>query len=251
MILSILYWIILMTVLNGLVALTGAFSLLISKKYLDKTIMFLVAFATGALLGGAFFHLIPEALLQLSALKTVLLGLVGIFLFYLIEKYLYWHHCHETGVCDEHPYTRLILYGDAVHNFIDGLIIAGSFLISVPLGILTSLLIIAHEVPQELGNFGVLIHGGFKRGKALLYNFLAQLTSVIGGILGYFFLELNKYSVYLLPFAAGGFLYIAIADLIPEVFKKDKKGNLKKMIINIIAIILGLAVLISARILIE
>jgi len=234
-----------MTFANGLVAFVGAFSLLISKKSLKKITLLLVALSVGALIGGALFHLIPEALTKLSITKTMLIGFLGIITFYFIEKFLHWHHCHKTGKCKEHPYTRLILYGDTIHNFIDGLIIAGAFILSIPIGILTSLLIIAHELPQELGDFGVLIHGGFSRKKALFYNFLAQLTAVIGGLIGFFFLGISQSAVYLLPFAAGGFLYIAIGDLIPEVIKEK---NPKKRIINIIAIILGLALLYSAKI---
>jgi zinc and cadmium transporter len=248
MVLSTLSWIILMTFLNGLVALIGAFSLLISKKSLHKILLFLVSISIGGLLGGAFFHLIPESIKELSINLTILLIILGIVVFLLIEKLLHWHHCHKTGECKEHPYTYLILYGDGIHNFIDGLIIASSFIISMPLGVLTSLLIIAHELPQELGDFGVLVHGGFTKGKALWYNFLSQLTSVIGGVLGYFYLGINEYSIYLLPFAAGGFLYIAIGDLIPEVFKE--KSTIKK-IINVLFILLGLVILISAKLLIE
>jgi zinc and cadmium transporter len=131
-----------------------------------------------------------------------------------------------------------------MHNFVDGLLIAGSFLVSVQIGIVTSILVLAHELPQELGYFGVLVHGGFSKKKALFFNLLSQLTAVIGGFVGYFFLSLTKYSNYLLPIAAGGFVYVAVQDLIPEIFKEK---SMKKIIINIIAIILGLLVLISAR----
>tara|TARA_Y100000310_G_C20435367_1_gene693460 strand:- start:14 stop:760 length:747 start_codon:yes stop_codon:yes gene_type:complete len=245
--LSTLTWIILMTLANGVVALIGAFILLISKRDLNKILIFLVAFAIGSLIGGAVFHLIPEALEELSSITTFGVGFLGVIVFYSLEKFLHWRHCHKNGKCDEHPYTHLILYGDGLHNFIDGLIIASSFIISIPLGILTSILIIAHELPQEIGHIGILIYGGFTKVRALFYNFLAQLTAVLGGILGYFFLQVNQYAIYLLPFAAGGFLYIAIGDLIPEIFKQK---DLKKIIINIIAIIIGLAVLISAKLLV-
>ena len=248
MALSILFWIILMTLINGFIAFAGAFSLLISLKSLNKITIFLVSFAIGALLGGAFFHLIPESIEKIPYILIIILISTGVFLFYLIEKYLHWHHCHKYGKCKIHPYTNLILYGDGIHNFIDGLVIASSFLISIPFGILTSLLIMSHELPQEIGDFGVLIYGGYTRKKALLYNFISQLTSVIGGILGFFILGIHNYAVYLLPFAGGGFIYIAIADLIPEVFKE--KSN-KKRILNIFFIALGLAVLISAKLFIR
>ncbi len=243
----ILLWIILMTGINGLLALSGAFSFFFSKKFLNKITIFLVSFSIGALLGGALFHFIPESLAVLKAQKTILILVLGVVAFYLLEKILHWHHCHgKQGKC-EHVFTYLILYGDAIHNFIDGLIIASSFIISIPFGIIASLLIMAHELPQEISDFGVLIHGGFTRKKALFYNFLVQLTAVLGGILGFYFLNLNQYAVYLLPFAAGGFIYIALMDLVPEVFKEKK---LAKILGNILSIILGLLILISAKLLI-
>jgi len=232
-----------MTLINGLVALVGVFSFLLTKNFLNKILIILVSFATGALLGGALFHFLPEAFTKLPIFLVSLLTLLGILIFYSTEKVLHWHHCHE-GVCKRHPYTYLILYGDAIHNFIDGLIIASSFLLSIDFGILTSLIIIAHELPQEISDFGVLIHGGFSRKKALFYNFLSQLTAVIGGILGFFFLSIENYSTYLLPVAAGGFFYIAINDLIPEILKEKSP---KKIIMNLLAIILGLLILISAK----
>ncbi len=237
-----------MTVINGFLALAGVFSFFISKKSLNKILLFLVSFATGALLGGAFFHLIPEGYEELKIIKTILLILSGFILFFIIEKLLHWHHCHkEGGTCEKHPFTYLILFGDGVHNFIDGLIIASSFIISIPFGIITSLLIMSHELPQEIGDFGVLVYGGFTRTKALFYNFLSQLTSVLGGILGFYFLQLHESAVMLLPFAAGGFIYIAVMDLIPEIFKEKNKI---KIISNLIGIILGLLVLISAKFLV-
>ncbi len=238
-----LLWIILMTFINGLLGLAGAFSFLISQKSLNKILIFLVSFSIGTLIGGAVFHLIPESIAKLSIILTSMLVTTGFLLFFLLETILHWHHCHEAHC--PHPFTQLILYGDAIHNFIDGLIIAGAFIISVPLGIITSLLIMAHELPQEIGDFAVLVYGGFKNKKALLYNFLAQLTSILGGIVGYFFLNATKYSAVLLPIAAGGFLYIAINDLFPEVFKEK---NIKKIIVHTIAIILGLLLLLSAKV---
>lgn len=234
-----------MTLFNGFLAFGGVFSFFISKKSLNKILIFLVAFATGALLGGAFFHLLPEAYKELHLIKTIILLIAGFAIFYSIEKVLHWHHCHKDEKCDEHPFTYLTLYGDAIHNFVDGLIIASSFIISIPLGILTSFLIIAHELPQEIGNFGVLIYGGFSRGKALFYNFIAQLTSVLGGILGFYILGLKELAIFILPIAAGGFLYISLMDLVPEIFQEKNKKNIA---VNLIGISLGILLLISARI---
>ena len=243
---SILTWILLVTLINGLLAFAGGILYLIFKKNLDKILIFFVAFTTGALLGGAFFHFIPEAIKEIHIILTTLLTIGGFILFLLLEKILHWHHCHD-GKCDKHPFTFLLLWGDSIHNFIDGIIIAGSFLISIPFGIITSLLIMAHELPQEIGDFGVLVYGGFKKGKALFYNFLAQLTAILGGLLGYFFLPSTDFIVYLLPIAAGGFIYIAVADLIPEIYKEK---NSVKIILNLIAITIGLLILISGKLLV-
>jgi zinc and cadmium transporter len=253
--LSTLTWILLVTILNGFVALLGAFIFLLINKKSHKSLIYFVSFTTGALLGGAFIHFIPEAAAELSLLKTTLLTLTGFVIFFLLETYLHWHHCH-THECDEHnhshnnekPYAQLLLYGDSIHNFIDGVIIAGSFIISVPLGIITSILIIAHELPQEISDFAVLIYGGFSKKKALIYNFLSQLTAVLGGLLGYFFIGVREQAIYLLPLAAGGFLHIAISDLIPEIFKE--KDPLKR-ITNMLIIIAGILVLLSAKVLAE
>lgn len=235
-----------MTVLNGILAFAGALTLIISKKKLDKVLFLLVAFATGSLLGGAFIHFLPEAFESLSVLFVIGSVVAGWLLFLGIERLLHWHHCHKDGECHEHPFTYLTLYGDAIHNFIDGLIIAASFLIGIPTGILTSVLIMLHEFPQEIGDYAVLIYGGMRRKKALVYNLLSQMTAIVGGFFGYYFLKATDYSIYLLPFAAGGFLYIAINDLIPEVFREK---DLKKRILAVVAIIIGFLVLLSSKLL--
>jgi zinc and cadmium transporter len=158
-----------MTGINGLLAFAGILSFLISEKKLQKILLFLVAFSVGALTGGAFFHLIPESLNELDLLRVALLVIVGFLVFLFIEKFLYWHHCHKNH-CDEHPFTYLILFGDGIHNFIDGLIIASGFIISIPVGIITSILIMAHELPQEIGDVGVLVYRELSRGKALIHK---------------------------------------------------------------------------------
>ena len=147
--LSVLNWILLVTILNGFLAFAGALLFVVFKKNLNKILILLVSFTTGALLGGAFFHFIPEALGEISVINVSLLVVLGFFIFLILERIVHWHHCHD-GHCDKHPFTFLLLYGDALHNFIDGLIIAGSFLISIPFGIITSVLIISHELPQEI-----------------------------------------------------------------------------------------------------
>jgi zinc and cadmium transporter len=241
---NILLWILLVTFIDGLVALTGAFTFVFKKKQTGKILFVLVAFSAGALLSGAFFHLLAESLDKIDAMTVFSYTISGFILFFLFERFLHWHHCAEEE-CRVKPFSYMILYGDAVHNLIDGLIIAVSFMTSIPFGIVTSLVIIAHEVPQEIANFGVLLYGGFKRRKALLYNFLSQLTAVLGGILGYFFFT-GKLVDILIPFAAGGLIYIAASDLIPEI--NDEK-SLKKSIIAIASFIFGVLLLLLMKIL--
>lgn len=240
---STLQWILLITILNGFLAFAGALSFFINEKKFERIILLLVAFTTGSLIGGAFFHLIPEAFEKMNLILLIIIFASGFLIFMLIEKLLHWRHCHK-GKCEIHPVSYLILYGDAIHNFIDGLIISSSFLISIPFGIITSILVMAHELPQEIGDFAVLVYGGFKKNKALFYNFFAQLTCVLGGIIGYYFFNAKDYAVYLLPFAAGGFIYIATMDLIPELFKEKNKI---KIVSNLLAIIAGILVLLSAK----
>jgi zinc and cadmium transporter len=240
---STLSWIIIVTLINGLLAFAGIFFYYIFRKNFDKILVLLVSFTTGTLLGGALIHFLPEALGELSLVKTTVLAIIGFIVFLLLETFLHWHHCHD-GHCDQHTYPYLLLWGDGIHNFIDGLIIASSFIISIKFGIISSLLILIHELPQEISDFGVLIYGGLSKGKALLYNFISQLTAVVGGLIGFYFLGASELAVYLLPIAAGGFLYIAISDLIPEIFKEKRPGML---IVNLIAIIIGIGVLLSAK----
>ncbi|MCK4327053.1 MAG: ZIP family metal transporter [Candidatus Diapherotrites archaeon] len=238
---EVIYWVLLATLLDGLVAFAGAFGLALKPKTLKKLLMFLVAFSAGALIGGAFFHLIAESLEGLPVDFAFLLVIAGFCLFFIMERFLYWHHCHE-GKCKVHPFTYLILVGDGVHNFIDGLVIAASFLVSIPFGIVTTFLIIAHEIPQELGDFGILVYGGMEKKKALLYNFVSQLTCVVGGLAGVF-LAMSFDPMPLLPFAAGGFIYIAMSDLVPELHKeKDNQKAVKHFALFLVGLAFMLAI---------
>ncbi len=243
-----LLWIILATFVNGLVALVGIFSLLIKDKILNKIVNGLVAFSAGALLSGALFHLLAESLDTLSAMKAFSYLLLGFIMFFVVERFLHWHHCHE-GKCDVHPVSYLILFGDGIHNFIDGIIIAGSFIISIPFGIITTILIIAHEIPQELGNFGVLVYSGFGKVKALVYSLISQLTAIIGGIIG-FLLSTSVEGIipFILPFAAGGFIYIAASDLIPELHKEP---NTKKSLLSFGLFLFGIVLMVLIKLIAE
>ncbi len=243
----VLLWILVATMVDGLVALVGAFSLSMKPSTLEKLIEAMVAFAAGALLGGAFFHLLAESLETMQVNLAFHLLFAGFILFFLLEKFLHWHHCHEEG-CEVHPVSYLILFGDGVHNFIDGLVIAASFVVSIPFGFVTTLLIIGHEVPQELGDFAVMVHAGFEKKKALLYNFVAQLTAVFGGLVGYFFSVSAGSVAFLLPFAAGGFIYIAASDLVPELHKQK---NLAKSMASFVFFLVGIGFMIGIKLLLE
>lgn len=213
------------------------------KDFLGRIVKFLVAFSAGTLIGGAFLHLMPEAAEELDT-ET----LFGIFIsafagFFLIEKLLFWRHCHKED-CPVHSFGYMNLVGDGIHNFIDGLVIAGAFLIDWQLGLATTLAIAAHEIPQEIGDFGVLVHAGFKYKSALLVNYLVALTVVLGGLAGYFFFSsLAAILPYVLPVAAGGFVYIAASDLIPEIRgERDVKKSAANYLIFLLGILLMLAV---------
>jgi len=212
-----LAYIIISTVVISLASLIGIFFISVKKKLLNRIIINLVTFATGVLLGGALLHLLPEAFEADS--NAPLWALSGILAFFILEKFLFWRHCHDAE-CNVHPVRYLNLIGDGIHNFIDGAVIAAAFVVNVKLGVTTSILTLAHEIPQEIGDFGILVYGGFSRVKALLYNLISALTCIAGGILAYFFAtKAEDVTSILIAFAGGNFLYMALVDLLPE-FRK-------------------------------
>ncbi len=212
----------------------------------------LVAFSTGGLLGGGFLHLLPEAIGAVSDLSIYLWVIGGFILFFMIERVLVYHHCHNMDrehVQEFHAFKWLNLMGDSVHNFIDGLILAASFLVSIPLGITTTVAVVFHEIPQEIGDFGVLVYGGFSKKKALYLNFLTALIAVGGGIMGFLiFSTIHQLIPYLLAFAAGGFFYIAASDLIPEL---NKEYGGKRTILIMLIFLGGIALMWLFKILFE
>jgi len=219
----VLFWILASTFLVSLISLAGIFTLALKDNLLHKIIFCLIGFSAGALIGSAFLHILPEAIQTSSSLAVFYYLILGIILFFLMERYLHWRHCHDQD-CHIHAFTYLNLFGEAFHNFIDGIAIAASFIISVKLGAATTLAIIFHEIPKELGNFGVLIYGGFSRRRALLYNFISALMAILGAIIGYFIADFaHGFSRFIMPLTAGGFIYIAMADLIPEVHKENNQ----------------------------
>lgn len=206
------------TLLVGLVSFVGVFFFL-SKKDPNTLTFYFVSIASGTMLGSAFLDLIPEALEQKGHGALSLIGL-GIFIFFILEKLLIWRHCHSHQHSGDHQRpiaARMVIVGDAIHNLIDGAIIASSFLIDPRVGVSVTAAILLHEIPQELGDFGILIRGGYSMKRALAINAMTATTAVIGAILAYFFLEAAPaIQSYLVPLTAGGFLYIALADLIPQ-----------------------------------
>ncbi|MEF8856720.1 MAG: ZIP family metal transporter [Haloplanus sp.] len=198
----------------------GDLTLFLRDELVDEILLGLVALAAGSLVDGAILHLLPRAIAEAGAQNTLplFLYLLGRFcLFYVLERFLHWHHHHAT-THDHDPVSYLVLLSDTLHNFIDGLVIAGAFLVDVPLGVTTTLAIALHEVPHEIGDFGVLVYGGFDRRQALVLDYLTQSTVVLGGVVGVLLGDvLTGLPTCLLPFAAGNVVYIASSDLIPEI----------------------------------
>jgi zinc and cadmium transporter len=238
---SPLIYSLLSTLVISLISLIGLFLIFIKTKSLQKITLALVSFAIGGLLGDAFIHLIPQAF-DFFSLEIVpsLMILLGIIIFFIMEKILRWHHCHEVNCHQEEKHVvTLNLIGDSVHNFIDGALIAASFQISTFVGLTTTLAVILHEIPQEIGDFGIMLHHGLSVKKTVFYNFITSLTS----FLGVFLISFLKYdfSSYLIPLTAGGFIYLAATDLIPELHRHDAK--LGQSLIQLIFIILGITLM--------
>lgn len=212
----------------SLVSLIGLFGLSLKERTLKSSLFILVSLAVGALLGDAFIHLIPESFAEGTNPLTVSLSIVaGVLAFFVIEKVLHWHH--HQGIEDmEHatkPVGKLVLLSDSFHNFIDGIIIGASYMVSPEVGIATTIAVILHEIPQEIGDFGVLIHAGYSRMKALWYNFVSALFAVLGAIVVFVLGEsIQGFVALMVPIAAGGFIYIALSDLIPELHNQEDKS---------------------------
>ncbi len=221
-----LAWILLSTTAVSLLSLIGVVLLGLTRRTTKKILLSLVALSAGGLMGGAFLHLIPEAVEKTKAETASLWILAGFILFFITEKLLFWRHCHD-GDCEVHTFAYMNLIGDGFHNFIDGLIIAAGFTAGTKLGLVTTLAVALHEIPQEIGDFGVLLHGGFSKIKALGMNFATAVIAVAGGLTGYFLSNYAEVSMkFLIPVAAGGFLYIAASDLIPEIMKEKEMSTL-------------------------
>lgn len=227
----------------SLISLVGILIIVLGQKQIKSFLLFMVSFAAGAMLGDVFIHLLPELVEETGfEISTSIYILAGILIFFILEKILHWRHCHHTATQSHtHPLAVMNLVGDAIHNFIDGALIAGSYLLSIPVGIATTIAVILHEIPQEMGDFGVLLHSGMKIKKALAFNFITALTAILGAliVLG---LGVSGHNVTdkIIPITIGGFLYIANADLIPEL---HKDVVVKNSVIQLISFLVGVGVM--------
>jgi zinc and cadmium transporter len=227
---STLLWIIIAGLGMSALALVGSVTLALPEQTLKRIVIPLVALAAGALLGGALFHMLPESIDVLGNRLTVYVAFVGGFVaFFVLEQWLQWHHCHR--VTSEHgPLGYLVLLADGLHNLIGGLAVGGAFVVDFRLGVITWLVAAVHEIPQELGDFGILVHSGWKPRRALLYNFASALTFLAGSLIAYA-LSGAVDVAYLVPFAAGNFVYIAAADLIPQITGTERYDLPEELVI--------------------
>jgi zinc and cadmium transporter len=242
----ILFLIVLFTLLGSIFSIGfAALVLLLNEKRLSFLVALLIPYAIGTLLGAAFFGMIPNALQQLTAEKVLSAVLAGLILFFLLEKLALWRHCHEKP-CDVHTRAgTMILIGDSLHNFVDGVAIAAAFATSVELGIATSVAVIAHEVPQEVGDFAILIESGYSRARAICYNALSSLAAVPGALIAYFLLPFVEGVVpYLLGLSAASFVYIALADLVPG--RRTVSGGWS-LAAEVVLITLGVGTIVALR----
>ena len=227
----------------SIISLFGAIVLVVKQKSIKKFLILMVSFAAGAMLGDVFVHMLPELVMegQFTMISAIYI-LVGITIFFILEKIIHWRHCHLTATKDHtHTLAFMNLVGDAAHNFIDGILIAGSFLMSIPVGIATTIAVILHEIPQEMGDFGVLLHSGMKPKKALLFNFFSALTAVAGALIILFIGAANiQTAQIIIPITMGGFIYIANADLIPELHKETK---VSQSVLQLFSFLIGIAIM--------
>jgi zinc and cadmium transporter len=235
------------------IALIGSLGLLLPDKFLKKAMLPMVAFAAGSLWGGAFFHMLPRSvhLMEDTPIMAFVSLTLGFLLFFVLEHIVHWHHCHKTSHSHSHshshsapkPIGHMVLIADALHNLLGGLSIGALFIVDFKLGLAAWIAAALHEIPQEIGDFGLLIHSGFSKSKALLFNFASALTFIIGGLIAYFLAgEVNIN--FFIPFTAGNFIYIAAADIIPELIEYEK---MKDKLISLLFFIIGCAMLLLTQ----
>jgi zinc and cadmium transporter len=243
--LSSLGWIVAGGVAMGVISLVGALTLLLDEATQRRLVRPLVAFAAGSLLGGAIVHMVPEAAAREAGIGPYVAVLAGFALFLAIEQFLHWHHCHREAADCRPPLGYLILVGDALHNLLGGLAVGAAFVADLRVGLTIWLAAAAHEVPQELGDFGVLVHGGWSRGRALAFNLLSSVTFLVGGVTAWA-VSARFDTSWLLGFAAGNFLYIGASDLVPEV---NRQRELRTGALHFVAFTAGAGLLVALKVL--
>src|SRR3989344_542696 len=225
----------------SLISLIGVATLGIAQVRMQRILFYLISFSAGALLGDVFIHILPEIMGGEAALTSGVYVLAGIMLFFVLERGLLWHHSHRSHKEEVHTMVYLTIIGDALHNFLDGVAIAAAFLVSIPIGVATATAVIFHEIPQEIGQFAILVHGGWSRKKALLYNFFSALTAIAGALLVLLFSQsFTEASTVLLALGAASFIYIAMSDLIPEL---QKEQQVRRSVVQFVCMLAGIAVM--------
>jgi zinc and cadmium transporter len=241
-------WIVVSGLSMSGIALAGAVIFLLGEDARQRIILPLVAFSAGSLMGGAFLHMIPEAVAMSDGdISMYLWVLAGFSTFLALEQVLHWHHCHSDSPDAKSPLTYLILIGDAFHGFLGGVAVAGAFLVDIGLGVSIWLATAAHELPQELGKYGVLLHGGWDRRRAMIVNTFFSLSFLVGGTLTYA-VSLQVDVRFIIPFAAGNFIYIGASDLIPEV---NKNHHISTNLVHFSSFLAGVGVLFLVRLALE
>jgi zinc and cadmium transporter len=239
--LAIWFYTLLSVVVVSLISLVGIFTLALRQDMLRRILFYLVSFSVGALLGDVFIHIIPEIAEEGDASMMGMYLLVGIIAFFILERFVLWHHSHNEHEEGVHSVVYLTIFGDALHNFLDGMAIAASFLVSFPVGVATAIAVIFHEIPQEIGQFAILIHGGWSTKKALVYNFVSALTAILGAIVVLVLAtSLEGITIPLLAISAASFIYIALSDLIPEL---NREPGAKKSVIQLFWMIIGILIM--------
>lgn len=242
---SELWSVVLATVIISSGSFVGVAALALSQKFLNKILMSLVSLSAGTMLSAALLHLLPESIEALGTTLPFQLTLLSFIGFFVLERFLHWRHCHHKDHLAKHTMGTMNLIADAIHNFLDGVLIAASFATGNGLGLVATLAIAMHEIPQEIGDFGVLLHSGFTRKKALIYNVVVSMTAVAGGVLGYFASHaLTEFASYLIPIAAGGFIYISAADLIPEL---KHETSTKRTVAMIATFLFGVVIMLLVK----
>lgn len=240
-----LFSVILATTIISSGSLIGVVTLALNRALLSKLLLSLVALSAGTMLGAAFLHLLPESIALLGSVLPLQLTLLSFIGFFLLERFLHWRHCHDKEHLAKHTTGTMNLLADSLHNLLDGILIAATFATGGGLGLIATTAIALHEIPQEIGDFGVLLHSGFSRRRALLANLLVSLTAILGGILGYLASHsMSTFATYLVPVAAGGFIYIAASDLLPEL---KNTTSPKKTFATVATFLLGIALMLLIK----